>query len=113
MQGKNDAALQGRIEKRLSKLTDPGTGLDVLRMGLIRDLTVSDGVASLVFGPSSRHCPIAFRIGSDVYDAVRSVPGIYRVVVRAANFERAAELEELLRTKERDRVAQEAHHADV
>ncbi|KPK71560.1 MAG: hypothetical protein AMJ84_05960 [Acidithiobacillales bacterium SM23_46] len=101
MHGKKDGSTQSAIEKKLSKVVDPGTGLDVLRMGMIHDLNVSDGVVSLAFGPSSRHCPLAFRLGVDVYEAVRSIEGVKRVVIRVENFDRAAELEQMLREKAR------------
>ena len=99
MQGKNEGTLQGLIEKRLSKVIDPGTGLDVLRMGLIKNLDVTNGAVSVVFGPSLRQCPLAFQLAFDVYDAVRAVPGVEHVLMRVANCHQAAELERPLGEK--------------
>jgi len=102
MEGKKDGKIQSAIEKRLSKVVDPETGLDVMRMGLIRDLEVSGGEVSLTFRPTSPICPVAFSLGADIHDAVRSVEGVRRVVIRVENFDRAEELEHLLMEKEKE-----------
>ena len=96
MEGKNDAKTQSAIEKKLSKVKDPETGLDVMRMGFIRNLDVSRGRVSLLFRPSSPVCPPAFRLGADIREAVLSVTGVERVDIRVENFNRAGELERLL-----------------
>lgn len=96
MEQRKDGKLQGTIEKRLAKLVDPETGLDVMRMGLIGDLQVRDGNVSLVFRPKSRLFRNAFRLGADIHDAVRSLPGVQRLVIRVEGLERAGELERAL-----------------
>lgn len=96
MQGKADAQIQGAVEKRLSKVVAPETSLDVLRMGLIRDLRVSNGEVSLTFRPSSVVCPLAFQLGVEIHNAVVSVDGVQHAVIHVENFIRAEELERLL-----------------
>jgi metal-sulfur cluster biosynthetic enzyme len=90
-----DARTQHAIEKGLSKIRDPKTGLDVLRMGLIRDLDVSDGQVSLVFRPSARIGSHASQLGSRIHDAIRSVNGVQRVVMRIEPLNPTAEGETL------------------
>ena len=88
------------VETRLSEVIDPETGLDVQRMGLIQDLQIEAGHATLIFRPTSPVCPMAFKLAVDMRDAVRSVPGITGVTIKVENFNRAAELESLLREQE-------------
>jgi metal-sulfur cluster biosynthetic enzyme len=99
MSGPADAAeLRRAIELRLAGVMDPGAGLDVFRMGLVRDMEVSgSGEVSLVFRPSSPVCPVAFSLAPAIKEAIESVPGVARVLVRVENFNRAKELEGLLK----------------
>jgi cation diffusion facilitator family transporter len=91
-----DGGIKELIRAKLSEIIDPETGLDIERMGLIRNVRVEDGHATLVFRPTSPVCPMAFKLAADVREAVRSVPGIDGVTIKVENFNRAAELESLL-----------------
>ena len=85
------------IEEYLAGIVDPGAGLDVLRMGLVRDLTMAEtGEVSFTFKPSSPVCPMAFSLAPMIKEAIESVPGVRSVSVHVENFDRAAELESLL-----------------
>jgi len=85
------------IDERLATVVDPGAGLDVKRMGLVRDLVVSDaGEVSFTFKPASPLCPMAFSLAPAIKEAIESIPGISRVLVHVENFNRAEELERLL-----------------
>lgn len=99
MEGKKDGYTQSEIEKQLSKLVASDTGLDVMRMGLIRDLRVTRGNVSLIFRPTAAIAAVAFQLGAAILAVVRSVAGVRRVVVRVENFDRATELEQLLQEK--------------
>jgi len=92
----NDSILKTTIETRLSEVVDPGAGIDVMRMGLLKDLKVEDGTVSLTFRPSSTVCPIAFSLAPSIKDAIKSVPGVSAVKMRIENFNRASELQQLL-----------------
>ena len=62
------------ILERLSKVIDPETGVDVVRMQLIKDLTVDkDGNVSYTFCPSSPFCPIAVPLSNTIQQAVAEV----------------------------------------
>jgi len=95
-----EGGIRESVETRLSDVVDPETGLDIQRMGLIKDLQVEAGHATLVFRPTSPVCPMAFKLAADIRDAVRSVPGINGVTIKVENFNRAAELEALLRDED-------------
>lgn len=92
----DDVRLREAIENKLSEVVDPGAGLDVTRMGLVRDLTVEDGSVSLVFRPSSPVCPMAFSLAPAIKETIESISGVKSVRMAIQNFNRAAELEELL-----------------
>jgi len=51
----------------------------------------------LTFAPSSPVCPIAFKLASDIKQTVEDVEGVKEVEMRVENYNRARELEELLR----------------
>ena len=88
--------MQEIIEESLSDLIDPGAGLDVMQMGLVRNLAVKDGNVSLTFRPSSTVCPMAFSLASAIKERIESIPEVRNVEIRVANFNRASELERLL-----------------
>jgi metal-sulfur cluster biosynthetic enzyme len=65
------------ILERLSKVIDPETGADVVRMKLIENLAVDEsGLVSYTFRPSSPLCPIAVYLAAQVKMAVASVLGV-------------------------------------
>ena len=65
------------ILARLSKVIDPETGIDVVSMRLIEDLTVDeDGHAAYKFRPSSPLCPLAVPLADAIRQAVGEVEGI-------------------------------------
>jgi metal-sulfur cluster biosynthetic enzyme len=65
------------ILKRLSKVIDPETGVDVVRMRLIEDLVVEEsGQVSYKFRPSSPFCPIAIPLSQMIQQAVAEVEGV-------------------------------------
>jgi metal-sulfur cluster biosynthetic enzyme len=69
--------LRQTILQRLSKVIDPETGVDVVRMRLVEELTVNDkGQVSYKFRPSSPLCPIAVPLSNSIQLAVAEVPGV-------------------------------------
>ena len=91
-------SMQNQILSKLSEVVDPETGLDVVRMGLIRSITVEEesGEVNLAFRPTSFLCPMAFKLGADIRDAVNNVTGVNKVDIKVENFVRAKELIQLL-----------------
>jgi metal-sulfur cluster biosynthetic enzyme len=99
---------QGQIWEQLSRVIDPETGLDVVRMELIREVRVEeDGSAAITFRPSSPVCPLAFQLGYEIREAAKSVTGVQKVKVKVENFVYAEQLEETLTEAEGVKSARE------
>ena len=69
--------LKDLILERLRSVIDPETGADVIRMRLVKDLTVNDkGEVTYSFQPSSPLCPLAVFLVQQIKQAVSRVPGV-------------------------------------
>ncbi|MBW1980733.1 MAG: DUF59 domain-containing protein [Deltaproteobacteria bacterium] len=89
--------LKKQVERSLGAVIDPETGMDVIRMKLVRDLEVDDdGNVSLTFRPSSVVCPLGFQLAINIQQAVKSVAGVKRVQVNVDGFVHAAQLKKIL-----------------
>jgi len=94
----NSETIHQAIIERLSKVIDPETGVDVVRMRLIEDLSVDeDGQVKYTFHPSSPLCPIAVPLANSIQRAVDSVPGVTSQDVKVVGFILSDELMELLK----------------
>jgi metal-sulfur cluster biosynthetic enzyme len=86
-----------KIEESLAHVIDPETGMDVMRMKLVRDLKVGQGGdVELTFRPSSVLCPLGFQLGINIKEAVQSVPGVESVQVNVDGFIHADQLRTIL-----------------
>ncbi len=95
--GKNED-LRTAIIERLSRVIDPETGVDVVHMRLIEDLSVdARGNVSYKFRPSSPLCPIAVPLSLMIQEAVASVPGVTGQDMEIVGYLQAEELTALLR----------------
>lgn len=89
--------LLGRVKESLSRVVHPETGMDVMRMKLVRDLKVhKDGKIELRFRPYSMYCPAGFRQGIEIKKAIKSVTGVKGVHVKVDGHICAERLEKLL-----------------
>ena len=94
----NPAQLRQAILEKLSKVIDPETGVDVVRMRLIEDLTVDqEGVVSYKFRPSSPLCPIAVILALSIKKAVGEVEGVTSQNLEVVGYFQAEELTYLLK----------------
>ena len=85
------------IKRSLAQVIDPETGMDVVRMKLVRDLKLSqDGDVELTFRPSSVLCPLGFQLGISIKEAVQQVPGVKSVQVHVDGFIHADQLRTIL-----------------
>jgi len=71
-----------QIKEKLRGVMDPETGINLVEMGLIEDVTVKGDRAKIVFKPSSSFCPIAFYLAQQVKSAAESVVKQAEVCVR-------------------------------
>lgn len=89
--------LEHAILERLSEVIDPEIGLDVVRMCLLEDLTVSqEGEVTYTFRPSSYFCPVAVSLSMAILSAVAEVKGISRQKVTVVDYIQADVLNKLL-----------------
>jgi metal-sulfur cluster biosynthetic enzyme len=90
--------LRQAILARLSKVIDPETGVDVVRMRLIEDLTVSkNGYVNYKFRPSSPLCPIAVPLSIAIKEAVEEVEGVNGQNLEIVGYIQAEEFTALFR----------------
>jgi metal-sulfur cluster biosynthetic enzyme len=95
--------LKSALLSRLVSVIDPETGIDVVRMRLIENLTVdAKGHVRYTFRPSSPLCPLAVPLAIDIRRAVREVPGVMGQTTRVEGYVRAEELTTLLEEDERE-----------
>jgi metal-sulfur cluster biosynthetic enzyme len=90
--------LRAAILNRLSSVIDPETGVDVVRMRLIEDLTVDEGGrVSYKFRPSSFLCPIAVPLSIAMQQAVSEVEGVTEQNMEIVGYIQAEELTTLIK----------------
>ncbi len=91
--------LHNAILEKLTTVLDPETGVDVIRMQLVKDLTLDDeGKVTYVFRPSSPLCPIAVPLALAIIQAVKDVPGVTAQRVTVTDYVQADQLNEILIT---------------
>jgi len=92
-------ALEKAVIDNLAKVLDPETGVDVVRMKLVMDLTIDEsGKATYTFRPSSPLCPIAVPLVMMIIQAIKEVEGITGQSVTVVDYVEAEKLNELLRS---------------
>lgn len=97
MNVKDRDTLRQAILSHLSGVIDPETGVDVVRMRLIEDLTVDDqGVARYKFRPSSPLCPLAVPLALSIREAVAEVDGVTGQAMEVVGYVKADELNAIL-----------------
>ena len=98
------AKIREGIQEALRGIIDPGTGLDVVRIGLVKNTRLErEGTgykAILTFRPSSPVCPMAFKLAWDMKLCTQGVDAVETVEIKVEGYNRAAELEAILREGE-------------
>ncbi len=99
----NPEKLRAAVLERLRLVIDPETGMDVVRMRLIEDLSIdASGRVSYRFRPSSPLCPIAVPLALELQRAVAEVQGVTDQDLQIVGWIRSEELTTLLRQALRD-----------
>ena len=89
--------LEEDVIEKLQAVIDPETGIDVYKMNLIENLSVSEeGIAILTFVPSSPFCPLGIQLAFAIKEAVKSVPGVEEVTVTVDNHLQAEAINRML-----------------
>ncbi len=87
-----------RVWEKLKEVIDPGANLNVVDMGLIRELSVSDdGIVDIVCRPSSPICPLAFVLAANIKAALEELGNVNKVHLRIVDFVRADELNKMMK----------------
>jgi metal-sulfur cluster biosynthetic enzyme len=91
------------VVHQLQQVIDPETGVDVVRMRLIEDLTVDEaGTVHYRFRPSSPLCPLAVTLALQIKEAVAQVEGVTEQKVEVVGYVGARALNVLLQEDEKD-----------
>ena len=86
-----------RLWEKLKEVMDPGANLNVVDMGLIRELSISDeNTVSVIFRPSSPACPLAFVLAANIKKALEEVKKVNCVHLRVMDFAREDELNKMM-----------------
>ena len=72
------------VEAALRGVVDPELGGDVVELGMIRGITIEDGVATVKIALTIAACPMRDQIESDVKRKVGALPGIEKTEVEVA-----------------------------
>jgi len=90
--------LRERVLRRLEGVIDPETGVDVVRMRLVEELTVDDeGLVSYRFRPSSPFCPLAVSLALSIRRAVAEVEGVTDQEIEVVGYVNAEQVNAMLR----------------
>jgi metal-sulfur cluster biosynthetic enzyme len=91
------SGFQETITEHLSTVIDPETGVNVVRMRLVENLTVdTEGRVSYTFRPSSPLCPIAVFLVQQIKQTVAAVPGVTSQYIEVSGYVAAEELTKLI-----------------
>ena len=89
---------KAKVLEKLRGVKDLETTMDVVSMGLIKDLEVTDlGKVSFSFHPSSSVCPLVFPLAFKIQEAVKETEGVKELEMVVTNHQRAEELNDLLK----------------
>lgn len=69
------------IRSALRGVIDPELGADVVELGMVPDVSLSSGVATIRLALTIAACPLRDQIEADVVRKVEALPGVDRVVV--------------------------------
>ncbi len=89
--------IESVLWEKLKVIIDPGANLNVVDMGLIRDLSISDdNTVNVTLRPSSPVCPLAFVLAANIKKALAELDEVSSVHLRIVNFARADELNRMM-----------------
>jgi len=90
--------LEKKIIQKLKEVIDPGTLSDVVGMGLIRNLNVTeDGKVSLEFQPSSPVCPLVLPLALNIQKTLKTLSEIKNLKLTVTEHQMAEEVNSYLR----------------
>jgi metal-sulfur cluster biosynthetic enzyme len=90
--------LREKIIQALKGTIDPGTTIDVISMGLIKNLNVrEDGEVSLDFQPSSNVCPLVLTLALKIQNSLKNLSEVKTLSVTVIGHQKADEMNRYLK----------------
>lgn len=71
--------LEDQVREALREVIDPEIGLDIITLGLVYEVSITEGVADITFSLTTPGCPMEHAIRGGILHAVSAVPGITQV----------------------------------
>ena len=85
--------LREKVIQALKGIIDPGTTMDVVSMGLIKNLNVrEDGEVSLDFQPSSNVCPLVLTLALKIKNSLKNLNEVKTLSVTVIGHQKADEM---------------------
>lgn len=85
--------LKEKIIEHLKGVIDPGSSLDVISIGLIKNLNVTeDGSVSLELKPSSPICPLIFSLALNIQNSLNNLDEIKNLSIKVLDHQMADEV---------------------
>ena len=85
--------LREKVIQALKEIIDPGTTMDVVSMGLIKNLDVrDDGEVSLDFKPSSNVCPLVLTLALKIQNSLKDLNEVKTLSVTVIGHQKADEM---------------------
>jgi Mrp family chromosome partitioning ATPase len=88
-------ATREQIEQALTRVFDPELGRNIIELGMLRDLQISEGTVEFTLALTIPDCPLRDEIAENARAAVKALPGVKNVVITLgamSETERAAAL---------------------
>ncbi|MFN8215742.1 MAG: metal-sulfur cluster assembly factor [Solirubrobacterales bacterium] len=71
------------IRDLLHGVIDPELGVDIVELGLVREVTVRSGVARVRFTVTTPACPLSGYIEDEIYACLQQASGLRQVLVES------------------------------